>query len=104
MALAHVFEDIAGTAADADLGDERQDDVFGRHTGLQAHLRRAPPSSWVWTAAGTGSPARVPTSLVPMPKGQRAECAVRAGVAVTAHNRHARLGEPCSGPITWTMP
>ena len=37
-------------------------------------------------------------------EGQGAEGPVGRGVAVAADDGHARLGQPCSGPMMWTMP
>ena len=43
-------------------------------------------------AAGTGWPARSPTSVVPMPKARAPKAPWVAGMAVAAHDGHARAG------------
>ena len=60
--------------------------------GLRAHLGQGLGGQHVLDLAGADA------------EGERAEGAVGRGVAVAADDRHARLGQPCSGPMTWTMP
>ena len=86
----------AGAAADADPRDQRENDVFGGHAGLEravhVHLKRlrlalqqALRGQHVLHFAGADA------------EGQRAERAVRRRVAVAADHGHAGLREPCSG-------
>ena len=95
--LAAVLENVAHAAAGAVLGDDRENDIFGRHTvskrtlhvdgeGLRLLLHQALRRQDVTDLAG------------PNTERQRTERAVRAGVAVAAHDRHARLGDPQFGP------
>ena len=94
--LAGVLDDMARAAADADLGDQRQDDVLGRHAGSQpaidAHLEglrlrleQALGRQHVLHLAGADA------------EGERAERAVRGGVAVAADDGHAGLRQPQLG-------
>ena len=89
---AGVFEDAAGAAADADLRDQREDDVLGGDAGLQraVHLhleglrlalQQALRGQHVLHFAGADA------------EGQRAERAVRGRVAVAADHGHAGLRE-----------
>jgi hypothetical protein len=89
--LAGVFEHVPGAAADADLGDDRQDDVFGgdafgslpstRDSQVLGALEQALGGQHVLDFAGADA------------EGQRAKRAVRGGVAVAADDGHARLGQ-----------
>ena len=55
---AGVLDDVAGAAADADLGDQRQDDVLGGHAAAQRALDADLEASWACAAAGTAWRAR----------------------------------------------
>ena len=88
--FAAVFEDVAHTAAGAVLGDNGKNDILGRHPmsklavnvngeGLRLLLHKALGRQDVADLAGTNAEC------------ERAESAMRAGVAVAADNRHARL-------------
>jgi hypothetical protein len=90
---APVFDDVALTAARADLGDDGEDDVLRRDAGRQftvdrdGHLlglvlRQRLRGQHVLDLAG------------PDAERQRTERPVRGGVAVAADDRHARLGQP----------
>ena len=90
---AGVLQDATRAAADADLRNQRQDDVLGRNTGLQppihAHLKglrlalqQALRGQHMFHFARADS------------KGQRAKSAVRGGMAVAADHRHAWLRQP----------
>ena len=90
--LTAVFQDVALTAASANLGDDGEDDVLGRRAfgqgpvhrnrhGLEGSHRQGLGGEHVLNLAGADA------------EGQRAERAVRGGVGVAAHDRHARLGQ-----------
>ena len=98
-----VFKYAAGAAADADARDERQDDVLGgdarAQRAIHAHLKRlrfalqqALRGQHVLDFAGADA------------ERQRAECAVRGGVAIAADHGHAGLRQAQFGPMTCTMP
>ena len=90
--LTAVLQDVALTAAGADLGDDGEDDVLGRRSlrqgsvhrnrhGLEGSHRQGLSGEHVLNLAGADA------------EGQRAERAVRGGVGVAAHDRHAGLGQ-----------
>ena len=89
---APVFDDIALAAAGADLGDQRQDDVFGRHAGGQLAInvdrhrlewpqRQRLRRQHMFDLRGADTHC------------QRTECAMGRGVTVTTDDRHSRLGK-----------
>ena len=94
---AGVLDDVADRAVDAHLADRAEDQVLGRDAEAQlalvadAHrlglaLHEALGGEHVLDLAGADA------------EGQRAEGAVRGGVAVAADDRHARLGDAELGP------
>ena len=102
--VAAVLDDVADAAADADLADDREDDVLGG----DARRAAAPLTSTdivlglVWVSVWVASTCS--TSDVPMPKASapRAPC-----VAVWLSPQTIVMPgcvRPCSGPMTWTMP
>src|SRR5579872_2444954 len=93
---AGVFDDVAGAAGRADLADDGEDEVFRRDAqgqiavDLDQHVLRAALDQrlrrqHVLDFGGADA------------KGQRAERAVRRGVAVAANDGHARLGHALFG-------
>src|ERR1019366_8258279 len=89
---AGVFEDAAGAAADADGGNQREDDVLGGNAraeaafhppleGLRLALQHALRGQHLLDFAGADA------------ESQHAERAVGGGVAVAADHGHAGLGE-----------
>ena len=89
---ARVFEDAARSAADADAGNQRENNILRRDAGVQRaihlHLERL-RFALQQTLRGqhmfhfTGADAKC----------ERAECAVRGGVAVAADHGHAGLSQ-----------
>ncbi len=90
---AAVLQDVALTAAGADPGDDRQDQVLGGDSvgqfavdgdghGLGPDQRQRLGGQHVLDLGGADA------------EGQTTEGAVRGGVGVTADDRHARLGQP----------
>ena len=88
---AAIFKDIAGAATGPILGDNGQNDILGRHTetqfafdidgkGLGLHLQQTLGGQHMPHFAGANA------------KGERSKGTVGACVAVTADNRHPRLG------------
>ena len=91
--LAAVLEDVARPAADADPGDQREDDVLGR----DARREPAVDADLVGLRLALEQGLRGEDHLDlarPDPERERPERAVRRGVRVAAHDRHARLGQP----------
>ena len=89
---AAVLEDVAGRAADADLRDEREDHVLGadarRQRAVDADLQRLRLAlQQALRREHVLDLARADAER------ERAERAVRRGVAVAADDRHARLRE-----------
>jgi hypothetical protein len=87
-----VLEDMASAAADADTAQQRQDDVLGGDTGMEpsldAHLERPrSPLEQRLRREDVLDLGRADAEC------QRAEGAMRRGVRVAAHDRHARLGQ-----------
>ena len=91
--LAAVFEDMAGAAAHPDAGDQRQDDVLRRDAGAEPSIDPylVGPRPTLEQALGGQDHLDLAGSD---PEGQRTEGSMRAGVAVAADDRHARLGQP----------
>jgi hypothetical protein len=89
---APVFDDVALTAAGADLRDHREDEVLGGHAGrkfpvhvdghrLERPQRKCLGSQHVLDLRSADSHC------------QCAECAVGGGMTVAADDRHSRLGQ-----------
>ena len=87
---------MAGAAVDTNLADDVQDQVLGAHVrrqlapdldrhALRASLQQALRGQHMAHLAGSDT------------EGQRTESAVRGGVAVTADDGHARLGQSLFG-------
>ena len=87
---AGVFDHVAGAAVGADLADQIQNDVLGRHAAAELaidsqlerfgfRLQQRLRGQHVFDFAGADA------------EGQRPESAVRGGVAVAADDGHARL-------------
>ncbi len=93
MASPRVLEHVAGAAADADPGDEREDDVLGRHAVIEpavdAHLVRLR----VALEERLGGEDHLDLAR-PDPERERAEGSVRRRVRVAADDGHPRLGQP----------
>src|SRR3954447_360788 len=90
--IAAVFDDVTLPATGADAGDDAENEVLGRHPGgqvaddldrhrLRALQRQRLSCEDMLDLAGADA------------EGEGAEGTVRAGVTVTAHHRHAGLGE-----------
>jgi len=74
----------------ADLGQQRQNDVFGGHARLQRAIHLHFESlRWPLQQALRGK--HVLHFTGPDAERQRAKCSVRGRVAVSAHDRHPRL-------------
>jgi hypothetical protein len=104
MALAHVLDDVAGRAADADLRDEREDDVLGADARASS-VPSTRTSSVFGLRCSRHCVARTcSTSLVPMPK---ASAPKAPWVEVWLSPQTIVMPgcvSPSSGPMTWTMP
>ena len=101
---AGVFEDAAGAAADADLRDQREDDVLGRDARLQRAIDAARWNVFDVRCSRHCVASTFSTSLVPMPKASapNAPCvAVWLSPQTTVMPGCVR---PSSGPMTCTMP
>jgi hypothetical protein len=86
-----VLDDVAGRAADADLGDHREHEVLGRRAGAQLALE-ADLERLRLALEQTLRREHVLDLARADAERERAERAVRRRVAVAAHDRHARLG------------
>ena len=91
--LAGVLEDVAGAAADADPGDEREDDVLGADAGRQAAVDADLVGLRVALQERLGGEHHLDLAG-PDPERERPERAVRARVRVAAHDGHPRLRQP----------
>ena len=83
---------MAGPAADADPGDQGQDDVLGADSRSQPPVDPdlVGPRPALEQALGRQDHLDLARAD---PEGQRAERAVGGGVRVAAHDRHSRLGQ-----------
>ena len=91
--LAAVLEDVAGPAADADPGDQGEDDVLGADAGREP----AVDADLVGLRLALEQRLRREDHLDlarPDPERQRPERAVGRRVRVAADDRHAGLGQP----------
>ena len=91
--LAGVLEDVAGPAADADPGDQREDDVLGADPGDQPAVDADLVGLRVALEERLGGEDHLDLAR-PDPERQRPERAVRLRVRVAAHDGHPRLGQP----------
>ena len=93
MALAGVFDDMAGAAGGADLADDRQDDVLGGDSRAPARRRRAIRMFLAGLLQQGLGRHHVLDLGGADAEGQRAERAMGRGVAVAADDGRAGQGE-----------
>ena len=91
--LAHVFEDVARPAIHPFLRDDGEDDVLGRYARVEPAIHAHGHRAWLALQEALGREDVLDLRRAD-PEGQRAERAVRARVAIAAHDGHAGLGEP----------
>ena len=92
IASPRVLEDVAGPAADADPGDQGEDDVLGADPGRQPAVD--PDLVRLRSALEQALGGEDHLDLArPDPEGERAERTVGRRVRVAADDRHARLGQ-----------
>ena len=95
--LAAVLEDVAGPAADADPGDEREDDVLGADPGLEPAVHPDLVGLRPALEQALGGEDHLDLARAD-PEREGPERAVRGGVAVAADDRHPGLGQAELGP------
>ena len=86
---AAVLDDVADAAAGADLADDREDDVLGRDAGGQLAVDRDRHPLRPGLRQRLGGEHVLDLARADA-EGERAERAVGGGVAVAAHDGHAR--------------
>ena len=87
--VAGEFEDVAGPAADADAGDQGQDDVLGADAGLEPAVDLDLEGLRLALEQRLRGQDHLDLAR-PDAERQRPECAVRGGVGVAADDGHAR--------------
>ena len=101
---AGVLDRIAGAARRADLADQAQDQVLGRHAGRHLALEGRRARSWGGAAPASASPAHAPARSSRCRRPARpCRRACRCGCRRRRCRQPGRL-KPSSGPITCTMP
>ena len=94
--FARILDDMAGAARGPDLADDRQNDVLGRDAERQGAVDRDPHVLRASLDQGLGRQHVLDLGGADA-EGERAERAVRRGVAVAAHDRRAGQGEALLG-------
>ena len=102
--LAAVLEDVAGPAADADPGDQGQDDVLGADARREPAVDADLVGLRVALEQASGSPApsrpRSSRSRRPAPRTRRASTVCESPQTMVMPG----WVRPSCGPMTWTMP
>ena len=93
MRSAGVLEHVTGPAADPDPGNQREDDVLGRHAGIELAVDSYLVRLRVALQERLGREDHLDLAG-PNPERERPERSVGRGVRVAAHDRHPRLGQP----------